>query len=136
VSVGSAAIAPVREGLFTVDPPALLAGRCGACGTLRFPAAEICPACQSVGSETVALSGTGTVFTFTVVHASPPGYLGEAPYAYGIVELPEGLRVTATLLAGDLGELAIGDQCTFELMTLTDEQSETALLSYAYRVGA
>jgi uncharacterized protein len=63
------------------------------------------------------------------VHASPPGYLGEAPYAYGIVELPEGLRVTTTLLAEDLGEIAIGARCTFELITLGD-----AVQSFAYRV--
>jgi uncharacterized protein len=136
VSVESAPIAPVRAGLFTVDPPALLAGRCPACGTRRFPAAEICPSCQSVGCESVALSGAGTVFTFTVVHASPPGYLGEVPYAYGIVELPEGLRVTSTLLAEDLSAIAIGDPCTFELVTLTGKPADTPLLSYGYRVGA
>jgi uncharacterized OB-fold protein len=132
VTIESPAIAPVREGLFTVDPPALIGGRCQACGTVRFPAADVCPSCQSGDCEQIALSTAGTVFTFTVVHASPPGYLGAAPYAYGIVELPEGLRVTTTLLADDLGSIAIGDACAFELMTLPGP--EGPVQSYAYRV--
>jgi uncharacterized protein len=129
MTVETSAIAPVREALFTVDPPALIGGCCRVCATLRFPAADVCPACQADDCAQVALSTTGTVFTFTVVHASPPGYLGEAPYAYGVVELPEGLRVTTTLLAEDLGEIAIGARCTFELITLGD-----AVQSFAYRV--
>jgi uncharacterized OB-fold protein len=130
VSVETQTVAPVREGLFTVDPPALIGGRCRACGTLRFPALDVCPSCQGDDCEQVPLSTTGTVFTFTIVHASPPGYLGESPYAYGVVELPEGLRVTTTLLADDLSTIAIGDRCTFALLTLG------AVQSFAYRVAA
>lgn len=132
MSIASDEIAPVRQGLFTVEPPVLLAGRCEACGTLRFPPADVCPACQATGCKPVPLSPTGTVFTFTVVHAAPPGYLGETPYAYGVVELPEGLRVTATLLSDELERISIGDACRFELLTLA--RGEAPLLSYAYRV--
>jgi uncharacterized protein len=131
MSLETTPIAPVREGLFTIDPPALIGGRCRACGTLRFPALDVCPACQADDCEQVALSTTGTVFTFTVVHMEPPGYLGEAPYAYGVIELPEGLRVTTTLLADDLGAIAIGTRCSFELITLGD-----TVQSFAYRVQA
>jgi uncharacterized OB-fold protein len=131
MSVEAHALAPVREGLFTTDPPALIGGRCRACGTLRFPALDVCPSCQSDACEQAALSTTGTVFTFTVVHMAPPGYRGEAPYAYGVIELPEGLRVTTTLLADDLDAIEIGDGCSFELLTLGD-----AVQSFAYRVQA
>jgi len=131
MSVEARALAPVREGLFTTDPAALIGGRCRACGTLRFPALDVCPSCQSDDCEHAALSTTGTVFTFTVVHMPPPGYLGEAPYAYGVIELPEGLRVTTTLLADDLGAIKVGDECSFELVTLGD-----AVQSFAYRVHA
>jgi uncharacterized OB-fold protein len=131
MSVHSTPLAPVREGLFTVEDPALIGGRCRACGTLRFPSLDVCPSCQSSDCEQVPLSTTGTIFTFTVVHMEPPGYLGETPYAYGVIELPEGLRITTTLLAEDLDEIAIGDRCTFELITLGD-----AVQSFAYRVAS
>jgi uncharacterized protein len=131
MSVDASVVAPVRKGLFTVDPPALTGGRCRACGTLRFPALDVCPSCQSADCEEIPLSTEGSVFTFTIVHMAPPGYLGETPYAYGVVELPEGLRITTTLLAGDLGAIAIGDRCSFELITLDD-----AVQSFAYRARA
>jgi uncharacterized OB-fold protein len=116
--------APVRDGLFATDPPALLASRCGDCGALRFPAAALCATCQSEHVETVALAPEGELYTYTVVHAPPPGYRGETPYAVGVVELPDGLRVTATIL-GDA--LAVGDRVRFELHPVGD------VLSYAYR---
>jgi uncharacterized OB-fold protein len=131
MSVETTVAAPVREGLFIADPPALIGGRCRACGALRFPALDVCPACQAGECEQVPLSTEGTVFTFTVVRMQPPGYVGETPYAYGVVELAEGLRVTTTLLADELSAIAIGDRCSFELITLGD-----AVQSFAYRVSA
>jgi scaffold protein (connect acetoacetyl-CoA thiolase and HMG-CoA synthase) len=131
MSVDTTPLTPVREGLFTVDPPALIGGRCRACGTLRFPFLDVCPDCQSADCEQVALSTSGTIFTFTIVHMEPPGYLGETPYAYGVIELPEGLRVTTTLRAEHLDEIAIGDRCTFELIALGG-----AVQSFAYRVAS
>lgn len=125
---------PVREGLFRTDPPALLGARCRACQTVRFPAQELCARCQSTDVEPVALSTTGTVHTFTVVHHRPPGYVGELPYAIGIVELPDGLRVASTLTADHLDGIAIGASCTFELLDLPD--ADPPLQSFAYRVGA
>lgn len=116
----------VREGLFTES--ALIGGRCASCGTLRFPIREVCPACQHDQVAPVALSTTGTIYTFTVVRAAPPGYQGETPYAYGVIELPEGLRITTTITSDDLDGIAIGDRVAFELIAVGD------VTSYAYRV--
>ena len=124
---------PVIDGLFSTDPPALAAGLCTSCEALSFPRRGWCPECQSTAIDDIALSTTGSVYTFTIVHMTPPGYLGEAPYAYGVVELPEGLRVTTTLLAADLGTIEIGDPCAFELLELGS--GEDRALSFAYRVS-
>lgn len=121
----------VEDGLFSQDPPALLAGRCAACGGLRFPRRAVCADCQGAEIEDVALSATGTLYTFTIVRMSPPGYLGETPYAIGIVELPDGLRVSATITAGDLDALQIGDDVAFELITL--DGGDEPVVSYAFR---
>lgn len=123
----------VREGLLSLDPPALLAGRCGDCGARHFPARSLCPECQGTTIALAALSGQGTLYTFTIVRATPPGYIGTAPYALGIVELPEGLRVTATITADDLDALAIDDPVTFELIALGTP--DVPVLSFAYRHG-
>ena len=125
--------APVREGLFTLQPPALVGGRCQHCDSLSFPRREVCPRCQQGDIAPVTLSTAGLVHTFTIVRMAPPGYVGEVPYAYGIVELPEGLRVTTTLIADDLEAVAIGDPCAFELLELGDGAARC--LSFGYRVG-
>jgi uncharacterized protein len=121
---------PVREGLFNVDPPALLAGSCADCGALHFPQRALCPECQSAEIAALPMSGSGQIYTYTVIRMAPPGYTGEVPYAIGVVELTEPLRVTATLLAEDLEELTIGDQVEFELLPLGDDEP---VLGYAYR---
>jgi uncharacterized OB-fold protein len=124
---------PVADGLFSVDPPALIGGQCASCGALSFPRRAWCPECQGSTIEEVALARTGVVYTFTIVHMVPPGYLGEAPYAYGVVELPEGLRVTTTLLADDLDAIEVGDPCSFELLELG--AAAERVLSFAYRAS-
>lgn len=118
---------PIREGLFQRDPPALLGSRCRACGSVRFPAYGVCGECQSSLVESVPLAATGTVYTFTVIRHKPPGYLGDVPYAFGFVDLADGLRVISTLVADDLDTLAIGDAVDFELFDLG------AVESYRYR---
>ena len=122
---------PIREGLFQRDPPALLGSRCGACGSVRFPAYGVCGECQSSQVASVPLAATGTVYTFTVIRHKPPGYLGEVPYAFGFVDLADGLRVIATLVADDLDQLAIGDTVDLELFPLGN--GDSAVESYRYR---
>jgi uncharacterized OB-fold protein len=121
---------PVREGLFDIESAALLAGSCAECGALHFPRRGLCPECQSAEIETLPMSGGGQIYTYTVLRMTPPGYAGEVPYAIGVVELTEPLRVTATLLADDIEELAIGDRVEFELLMLGEDEP---VLSYAYR---
>jgi uncharacterized OB-fold protein len=132
VSSELAAARVVREGLFQVDPPALLVGRCAACGAIHFPLRAFCPECQSDAVTPAPLSGGGTIYSYTIVRAAPPGYLGEAPYAIGVVELDEGLRIASTLVCDDLEDLSIEDRVEFELLTLGDEEP---VRSYVYRVS-
>src|SRR3954454_19292421 len=122
---------PVRPGIVQLDPPALLAGRCAACGELRFPATTLCAACGGERIESVPLADDGSVYTFSIVRMSPPGYGGEVPYAVGVVELPDGIRVEATIVAEDLEALAVGDPVGFELLSVPGR--EGPLVSFAYR---
>lgn len=124
---------PIREGLFREDPAALLGARCENCGALRFPALEVCARCQHEGATAFALPDDGTVFTYTIVHAAPPGYAGEVPYALGVVDLGDGLRVAATLLADDLAAVRIGAPCRLELFDLAGTDGEV-LRTYGFRI--
>ena len=82
-----------------MEPPALLGVRCTACGKPSFPRAPDCPLCGAPDPEPVELSPTGTLWGWTEVTAPPPGYHGDVPYGFGVVELPEGVRVVTRLTA-------------------------------------
>jgi uncharacterized OB-fold protein len=88
---------PVTDGLFSVDPPRLLGGHCDGCDRPHFPRLDSCPYCGSETVRDVELSDHGVLWGWTTVTAAPPGYLGEVPYGFGVVELPEGLRVVSRL---------------------------------------
>jgi uncharacterized OB-fold protein len=89
----------------------LTGSRCSHCGTVAFPAARGCQRCGLRSTETVALSGRGTVWGFTVQRFAPksPPYVvpegGFVPFAVGYVELPEGVKVEAVLDCADFSEL-------------------------------
>ncbi|MBV8950190.1 MAG: OB-fold domain-containing protein [Actinobacteria bacterium] len=88
----------VREGMFTLDDrPHLIGGRCDDCGRHHFPVLTTCPYCSSERIERAELSDHGTLWGWTAVTAPPPGYQGEVPFGFGVVELPEGLRVITRL---------------------------------------
>ena len=57
--------------------------------------------------ERVVLSREGTVWAWTAVTAAPPGYEGEVPYGFGIVELTkERLRIVTRLRESDPDRLS------------------------------
>ena len=77
----------------------LMLQKCDACGTLRFPAHEICSKCNSTGSKWAQVSGRGEVFSFNIMHQLyHPGFAKEVPYAVVVVELEEGCKFISNLL--------------------------------------
>ncbi len=107
---------PVAEGLFaeTPDGPRLLGSRCVSCGTPYFPRASLCrnPACHESRLEDASFGPGGTLWSFSVQHypPPPPAKYDEpyAPYAMGLIDLDEGLRVLARISAGNLAALVVG----------------------------
>jgi len=71
---------------------------CTDCGKKTFPPKPICPACLSAKVEWVKLAGEGHIYSFTIIHAAPSIFAKETPYAVGIVDTVEGLRLGARLL--------------------------------------
>ncbi len=122
----------VKAGLFTEGPePALVGGRCSECGRFHFPRADICPYCSAETVEEVELSRNGRLWAWTSVNTAPPGYLGEVPYGFGVVELPEGLRVITRLTDTDVDRLHLGQSMRLEIVAVrADEASE--VLTYAF----
>jgi hypothetical protein len=83
--------------------------RCRACARHQFYPRGFCTACLSDQLEWVQASGHGQVYTFTVCHvAAHPAFESRVPYAIGLIELDEGVRMLAGIVDSDLGRLAVG----------------------------
>lgn len=76
----------------------LLYMRCDACGEpFSYPRAH-CPLCWSGEVSWHEAAGTGSVYTFTVIHQNDlPPFNERVPYVVAIVELDEGIRMTTNL---------------------------------------
>lgn len=124
---------PVREGLFTdTDPRHLLGGRCRACGHHHFPRHDICPYCASDDTAPAELSGEGRLWAWTSVTHPPPGYKGPVPYGFGVVELPEGLRVVTRLTESEPGRLSAGQPMRLVLDPLHVDDEGRQIVTYAF----
>jgi uncharacterized OB-fold protein len=85
----------------------LLIQRCTSCGTLRHPPEPICGGCQSPDWDAVEASGRGSVYSFVVNHyPQVPAF--DYPLAVGLIELEEGTRLVANLVAADPAEVTVG----------------------------
>ncbi|MDX3712619.1 bifunctional MaoC family dehydratase N-terminal/OB-fold nucleic acid binding domain-containing protein [Streptomyces europaeiscabiei] len=85
----------------------LLIQRCSDCATLRLPWLPGCNACGSPEWDTVEASGDGTVYSYVVMH-HPPFLAFDPPYAVGLVELSEGVRIVSNVIGVPYDKVRIG----------------------------
>ncbi|MFJ3905092.1 bifunctional MaoC family dehydratase N-terminal/OB-fold nucleic acid binding domain-containing protein [Streptomyces sp. NPDC090025] len=98
----------------------LLIQRCADCAVLRHPWLPGCNACGSLGWDTVEASGAGTVFSYVVMH-HPPFPAFDPPYAVGLVELDEGVRIISNVVGVPYDKVRIGMPVQVEFLRVDDE---------------
>ena len=77
----------------------LVIPRCGACGRFFFYPRHTCPHCMASDWEWTPVSGSGRVYSFTLVRRpADPSFAGDVPYAYAVVELDEGPRMVTGIV--------------------------------------
>ncbi|MFE4817851.1 bifunctional MaoC family dehydratase N-terminal/OB-fold nucleic acid binding domain-containing protein [Streptomyces sp. NPDC056704] len=108
----------------------LLIQRCGGCGTLRFPWLPGCGACGSPEWDTLEASGDGTVYSYVVMH-HPPFPAFDPPYAVGLIELAEGVRIVSNVIGVPSDKVRIGMP-----VRLRFERYDEELVLPVFRAGA
>jgi uncharacterized OB-fold protein len=113
-----------REGRLVIQ-------RCAACRHYNHPPRTACDACLSTDLNFEAVSGRGTVWSFTVMHQkSVAGFEDAAPYLTALVELEEQplLLLVTNLPGADPASLRIGDRVhvVFEPLDPLSSQGEGA----------
>ena len=80
--------------------------------------------------QSADLNGSGTLYSYTVVHQVPDGY--EQPYLLAMVTLDDGPLITAQLTDCDLGQVLIGMPVEMVTRKLRD-LGEDGLIVYGYK---
>ncbi len=90
----------------------LLGYACRSCGFHTLTYLLVCPRCGTPHSlEDRPFSGGGRVLSYTLQYVPSDEFVNEAPYAYALIELDEGVRTSGWLPAVKHAEdLAIGDR--------------------------
>ncbi|MEU8591140.1 OB-fold domain-containing protein [Streptomyces sp. NPDC048664] len=85
----------------------LLIQRCAGCAAPRFPWLPGCNACGCPEWDTVEASGEGTVYSYVVMH-HPPFPAFDPPYAVGLIELAEGVRIVSNVIGVPYDKVRVG----------------------------
>jgi uncharacterized protein len=95
---------------------------CRACARHQFYPRRFCTQCLSDQIEWVQASGRGRIYTYTVCHVAPhPAFESRVPYAIGMIELDEGVRLLAGFVDTELAHLAIGAPVQVCFERISDE---------------
>jgi uncharacterized OB-fold protein len=86
----------------------LMAAKCKQCGTMHLPPRPTCTKCYSKELIWTQLETKGRLVTYTVIYIAPEQFQQMAPYAYGIIELENGLRLPGIIKNVELEKLKIG----------------------------
>ena len=110
----------------------LEAGKCKGCGKVSFPPRLICTKCKSKEFEKVNLSDKGTLKTFTIIRVASDTFSLQTPFAVGIVELNDGVRLTTQIAGVDFKQLKIGKKVKMVFRKIQDE-GKSGLHCYGYK---
>ncbi len=92
----------------------LKALRCKSCGKLYVPPRYNCSGCGESDFSEVNLKGDGEVYSFTIIRMPFEEFQKEAPYAFGVFRVDEGLIVPGRFTNEGEREIKVGSNVTFE----------------------
>jgi len=131
----------IVEGLFaqTAAGPRLLGSKCATCGTPYFPKTPVCrnPQCTASKIEDAELGPRGKLWSVAVQHYAPPAPVKYdepfTPYAIGLVDLPEGLRLLSRLSTTSLESLRIDSEVELVLEKLCTDKDGNDVITWKFR---
>ena len=111
----------------------LMAGKCLKCGKIHLPPRPLCDNCFSQEFEWMEVSGKGKLLTYTVIHIAPPQFQAMAPYAVGIVQLENGLKIPGMISGVAHEQLKIGMELTIDFGTCSTTQQWPQWQRYCFK---
>ncbi len=110
----------------------LEAARCKQCGKVFYPPRLVCDKCGAREFETFRLKTDGTLATYTIIRTPSQEFSGEAPFALGIVDIKDGVRLMAQIADVEFEELRVGMPVKLEFRRLYSEGS-AGVIHYGHK---
>jgi uncharacterized protein len=111
----------------------LMAGKCLKCGKIHLPPRPLCDNCFSQQFEWVSVSGRGKLITYTVISIAPQQFQALTPYAVGIVEFENSLKIPGMIQSVTQQELKIGMKLTLDFGTCSSPQQWPQWQRYCFK---
>ena len=108
------------------------AAKCSKCAAISFPPRLVCPECKGRTFQTVRLNDEGTLLTYTVIRTASDKFSKETPFAVGIVELNDGVRVTTQIADANVDELKTGQRVKLVFRKIQDD-GRAGIHCYGYK---
>jgi hypothetical protein len=108
------------------------AGKCTKCGFIAFPNRLVCPVCGNRSFEEYKLADTGTVVSFTNIEVGPTEFADQVPYIVGIIELDDGVKITAQIADAEPANINIGSKVRLEFRKI-QEDGKAGIIKYGYK---
>jgi len=139
--VSAAERIPIAEGLFaeTAEGPRLLGSRCAGCGVPCFPRSEVChnPACADGRMEDTAFGPRGRLWSRAIQNYPPPAPARHeepyVPYAIGVVDLDEGLRVVGRMSGAAPESVPLGCEVELALEPIARDEAGREQVTWTFR---
>jgi uncharacterized protein len=111
----------------------LMAGKCLKCGKIHLPPRPMCDNCFSKDFEWLQISGKGKLLTYTVIHVAPQQFQALTPYAVGIMELENGLKIPGMIQGTTQDDLKIGMELNLDFGTCSSPQQWPQWPRYCFK---
>ncbi len=108
------------------------AAKCTGCGKVFFPPRLVCDACKGETFEQTVLPDSGKLLAYTAITVPASNFKDEAPVSYGVIELDNGVRISAQITDCAEDELKIGLPVRIEFRKI-QEAGESGVLCYGYK---
>ena len=110
----------------------LEAARCKKCEKAFFPPRLVCNKCNGREFDSFNMKGTGKVVTHTIIRTPADAFSGEAPFAVGIIQMDEGVRITNQIADVSIDEVKIGLPVRIEFRRQFEE-GEAGIIHYGHK---
>jgi len=110
----------------------LEASKCKKCGKMFYPPRLICDACGSRKFDTEVLPELAKLVTYTVIRTPASQFSDQAPYAMGIVEFANGVKMMGQIADCDIEKLKTGMDMRLEFRKIQVHGTH-GVLSYSYK---